>query len=205
MEDWLHQKVSCWPWQEIFHSFPSGRCLMGHLQYQEQASLKMQHTARLLSGIGRVASELPPTAVLMRAGGPTGPRQASLDPQPRLLHRALFLVEEGGALERPPVRDAAKSLACASHYLGLRGAFATLARQDWAAVAEWLVSARIFLLYIGYIAGMFAVWGPYVSLLRATRRPALQLERPMLALTSIWWQPSPPLSLPPHFHQQGLP
>ena len=104
----------------------------------------MQHTARLLSGIGRVASGLHPTAVHVRAGGPTGPRQASLDLQPRPLHRALFLVEEGGALERPPVRDAAKGLACASHYLGLRGAFATLARQDWAAVAEWLIVSEDF-------------------------------------------------------------
>ena len=121
-------------------------------------------------------------------GGPTGPRQASLNPQPRLPHRALFLVEEGGALERPPVKDAAKGLACASHYLGLRGAFATLARQGWAAVAEWLSRHWKYPLYIGHIAGFFAVWGPYASQPRLTRRPASYLKGPMLASTANWWR-----------------
>ena len=148
----------------------------------------MQHTARLLSGIGRVASGLHPTAVHARAGGPTGPRQASLNLQPRRLHWALFLVEEGGTLERPPVRDAAKSLACASHYLGLRGAFATLARQGWAAVAEWLANLTNFLVYIQHITGMFAVWGPYASQPRAPGRPASHLKGPMLASTALWWR-----------------
>ena len=104
----------------------------------ENAALR-QASVRNWQGCKRVA----PHSRACASWGPTGPRQASLDPQPRLLHRALFLVEEGGALERPPVSDAAKSLACASHYLGLRGAFATLARQDWTAVAEWLAHPGI--------------------------------------------------------------
>ena len=115
----------------------------------ENAALR-QASVRNWQGCKRITPLQP---CMRRAGGPTGPRQASLDLQPRLLHRALFLVEEGGALERPPVRDAAKGLACASHYLGLRGAFATLARQEWAAVAEWLVGLGKFPLYIGHIAG----------------------------------------------------
>lgn len=57
---------------------------------------------------------------------------AAQDPAPG----PLFGQEEG-ALERPPFRDAAIGLASARAYLGLRGAFATLTRQGWAAAAVW--------------------------------------------------------------------
>ena len=91
-------------------------------------ALKMQHTTRLLSGIGRDVSGSRPQPCMRWLGTPPAhdrPIQAQL----RHLRRGLFLIRREGPLERPPFRDAANGLASASHYLGLRGAFATLSRQ----------------------------------------------------------------------------
>ena len=89
----------------------------------------MQHTTRQLSGIGRDVSGSRPTAVHARAGDPTGPRQAHPCRSSGSCAGTSFLGRREGALERPPVSNAANGLASASHYLGLRGASATLALQ----------------------------------------------------------------------------
>ena len=77
--------------------------------------------SRALSGLGA-----PPARDRPHNSAAQGPAQGPLFGQ------------EGGALERPPFRDAANGLASACTYLGLRGAFATLTRQGWAAAAVWL-------------------------------------------------------------------
>ena len=80
---------------------------------------------------------------------------AAQDPAPG----PLFGQEEG-ALERPPFRDAAIGLASARAYLGLRGAFATLTRQGWAAGQCGCERSALCAPYT-ICACIFAVRGPY--------------------------------------------
>ena len=93
-----------------------------------------QGSARNWQGCDRIT---PRSRALSGLGAPPAHDRphssAAQDPAPG----PLFGQEEG-ALERPPFRDAANGLASARAYLGLRGAFATLTRQGWAAAAVWL-------------------------------------------------------------------